>query len=186
VPLRICAVSFADVRGVRHTVEVQAESLFEAAILGVRTFKGDPWIEHVGPATVLDIEVREPAAKHAITMMHVERWLEGASTSPNEEVKKAKLKDLLGSPSPLARIGPLLLSTDDPPYEQDLSAWSEIGIATRGETRSFGLFVFCRKGRGLWTLVQNRVLCGFASRCGRVLCVHRGVSVHGLRWVTWR
>ena len=73
MPLRICAVSFADVRGIRHTVEVQAESLFEAAILGVRTFRGDPWIEHVGPATVLDIEVREPAAKHAITMMQVER-----------------------------------------------------------------------------------------------------------------
>jgi hypothetical protein len=101
VPLRICTVSFADVRGIRHTVEVQAESLFEAAILGVRTFRGDPWIEHVGPATVLDIEVREPAAKHAITMMQVERWLEGASTSPNEGVKKAKLKDLLGSRRPL-------------------------------------------------------------------------------------
>ena len=97
VPLRICAVSFADVRGIRHTVEVQAESLFEAAILGVRTFRGDPWIEHVGPATVLEIEVRQPAAKHAITMMQVERWLEGASTSPSEGVKKAKLKDLLGS-----------------------------------------------------------------------------------------
>jgi hypothetical protein len=96
VPLRICAVSFADVRGIRHTVEVQAESLFEAAILGVRTLKGDPWIEHVGPATVLDIEVREPAAKHAITMMQ-ERWLEGASTSPNEGVKKARLKNLLVS-----------------------------------------------------------------------------------------
>ena len=47
-------------RGVRHTEEVQAESLFEAAILGVRTFKGDPWVEQVGPATVLEIEVREP------------------------------------------------------------------------------------------------------------------------------
>src|SRR5215216_6726151 len=93
VSLRTCAVSFADVRGIRHTVEVQAESLFEAAILGVRTFRGDPWIEQVGPATVLDIEVREPAAKHAIAIMQVERWLEGASTSPNEGVKKAKLKD---------------------------------------------------------------------------------------------
>src|ERR1700675_1672409 len=97
VPVRICAVSFADVRGIRHTVEVQAESLFEGAILGVRTLRGDPWIEHVGPATVLDIEVREPAAKHAITMMQVERWLEGASTGPNEGVKKAKLKNLLVS-----------------------------------------------------------------------------------------
>jgi len=100
MPLRICAVSFADVRGIRHTVEVQAESLFEAAILGVRPMKDEPWIEHVGPATVLDIEVREPAAKHAITMMQVERWLEGGSTSPNEGVKKAKLRDLLGSRRP--------------------------------------------------------------------------------------
>jgi hypothetical protein len=97
VPIRICAVSFADVRGIRHTVEVQAESLFEAAILAVRTFRGDPWIEHFGPATVLDIEVREPAARHSITIMQVQRWLEAASTSPNEGVKKAKLKDLLGS-----------------------------------------------------------------------------------------
>ena len=91
MPLRICAVSLVDERGIRHTVEVQAESLFEAAVLGVRTFKGDPWIEDVGPATVLDIEVREPAANHRITMMQVERWLEGASTSPNEGVKKARL-----------------------------------------------------------------------------------------------
>ena len=62
-----------------------------------RAFRGDRWIEHVGPATMLDIEVREPAAKHAITMMQVKRWLEGASTSPNEGVKKARLKDLLRS-----------------------------------------------------------------------------------------
>jgi len=46
---------------------------------------------------VLDIELREPAAKHAITMLQAQRWLEAASTSPNEGVKKAKLKDLLGS-----------------------------------------------------------------------------------------
>ena len=81
-------------------MEVQAESLFEAAILAVRTFRADPWIEHVGPATVLDIEAREPTAKTAITMTQVERWLEGPSTSPSEGVKKAKLNDLLGSRYP--------------------------------------------------------------------------------------
>jgi hypothetical protein len=74
---------------------LQAESVYEAAILGIRAFKGDPWIEHVGAATVLDIEVREPAVKHAITMQQVERWPAGASTSPSEGVKKAMLKDLI-------------------------------------------------------------------------------------------
>jgi len=46
---------------------------------------------------VLDVEVREPTARYPITMVQVERWLEGASASPNEGVKKTKLKELLGS-----------------------------------------------------------------------------------------
>ena len=88
-------MSFLDVRGIRHVAEVQAESLYEAAILGMRVFKADPWIERVGPATVFDVEVREPCTKHAITLQQIERWLDGATTSPNEGVKKAKLKNLM-------------------------------------------------------------------------------------------
>jgi hypothetical protein len=84
-----------DVRGIRHVVEVQAESLFEAAILGMRVFNGDRWIDHVGPATVFNVEVREPAANHAITLHQIQRWLDGASTNPNEGMKKAKLKNLM-------------------------------------------------------------------------------------------
>jgi hypothetical protein len=45
-----------------------------------------------GPATVLDIEVRPPATRHAISRQQVERWLAGATSNPNETVKKAKLK----------------------------------------------------------------------------------------------
>ena len=61
MPLR--AVSFKDVRGIRHVAEVQGESLYVAAILGMRVFQGDPWIDHVGPATVFDVEVRERTAR---------------------------------------------------------------------------------------------------------------------------
>jgi hypothetical protein len=62
VAVRACSVSFVDVRGIRHTAEVQAESLYEAAVLAVNAFRGDPWIERVGPSTVLDIEIRAPAS----------------------------------------------------------------------------------------------------------------------------
>jgi hypothetical protein len=95
VPLRTCAVSFLDIRGIRHVAEVQAESLYEAAILASRVFKGDPWAEDLGSSTPLEIEVREPAAKHAITLKQVERWLDGVTTSPNDMVKKSKLKMLM-------------------------------------------------------------------------------------------
>jgi hypothetical protein len=92
---KICSVSFVDVRGVRHGVEVEAESLYEAAVIAVRRFRKDPWVEQVGSAVVLDVEVREPSTKHAISLQQVERWLVGATTNPNEASKKAKLKMLL-------------------------------------------------------------------------------------------
>ena len=53
-------MSFTDVRGIRHTAEVEAESLYEAAVQGIRRLNQDPWIERIGPGTKLDIEVREP------------------------------------------------------------------------------------------------------------------------------
>lgn len=88
-------MSFVDVRGIRHQTDVEAESLYEAAVLGVRRFRNDPWIERVGDATVFDVEVREPSTTHAISLLQVERWLAGATTNPMESVKKAKLKNLL-------------------------------------------------------------------------------------------
>jgi hypothetical protein len=41
------------------------------------------------------VDVREPSINHSITMQQVQRWLDGASPSPNESVRKAKLKNLL-------------------------------------------------------------------------------------------
>jgi hypothetical protein len=92
---KVCAVSFTDVRGIRHTAEVEAETLYEAAVQGIRRLNQDPWIERIGPATPLEVEVREPAAKHLITVEQVERWLAGATKNPVEATRKAKLKLLL-------------------------------------------------------------------------------------------
>ena len=93
--LRTCSVSFVDDRGIRHSVDVQAESLYESAVLAIQMFRSDPWLERIGPATVLDVDVRHPGTKHAISLQQVERWLAGATTNPNEASKKAKLKMIL-------------------------------------------------------------------------------------------
>jgi hypothetical protein len=47
------------------------------------------------PATVLEVEVRNPGTTHAISLLQIERWLAGATTNPNEASKKVKLKMLL-------------------------------------------------------------------------------------------
>jgi hypothetical protein len=93
--LKACAVSFTDVRGIRHTAQVEAESLYEAAVQGIRRLNQDPWIERIGPGTKLDIDVREPAVRHTLTVDQVERWLAGATRNPTEATKKKKLKLLL-------------------------------------------------------------------------------------------
>ena len=95
MPVKLCVVSFTDVRGIRHSAEVEAESLYEAAVQGIRRLNQDPWIERIGPGTTLQVEAREPSAAHFITVEQVERWLAGVTKNPTEATKKAKLKLLL-------------------------------------------------------------------------------------------
>ena len=92
---RSCSVSFKDVCGIRHTVEVEAESLYEAAVMGVKRLREDPWIEAVGRPTLLEIQVREPGTTHTISLNQVERWLASTSGGPQALMKKNKLKMIL-------------------------------------------------------------------------------------------
>lgn len=66
--VRTCTVSFRDAREIRHGVDVEAKSLYEALVLAVRRFREDPWTESLGPGTVLDVEPREPATKHSVSL----------------------------------------------------------------------------------------------------------------------
>jgi len=88
-------VSFLDGRGIRHSVEVQAETLFEAAVVALQVLKSDSWTDPIGPSTRLDIEVREPVTKHTVTLLQVERWLQGSTPNPAERIKKDRLKAML-------------------------------------------------------------------------------------------
>jgi hypothetical protein len=93
--VRACTVSFQDGRGIRHGVDVEAESLYEAVVLAVRRFREDPWMSQVTIGTPLDVDVRAPATKHAVTLQQVEQWIATTSSSPLEMSKKAKLKLIL-------------------------------------------------------------------------------------------
>jgi len=93
--VRSCTVSFRSPSGIAHSVDVQAESLYEAAALGLGLLKRDGWIEGLGPATKLEIAVRQPAANHIVSVQQLERWLDSVTASPADVLRKAKLKQLL-------------------------------------------------------------------------------------------
>jgi hypothetical protein len=93
--VRVCTVSFKSPSGIAHSVEVHAESLYEAAALGLGLLKKDGWIEGLGPATRLEIQVREPATFHMLTVRELRKWLDGVNATPADVLRKAKLRKLL-------------------------------------------------------------------------------------------
>ena len=93
--LRTCTVSFTGPSGIRHAVEVTAESIYEAAALGASALKNSGWADAIAPGTDLDVQVREPATFHRLTVQQIRRWCDGVAVSPDEALKKRRLKQLL-------------------------------------------------------------------------------------------
>jgi hypothetical protein len=84
-----CILSFLDLDGVRHSVEVQADGLYEAAVLGLAAFRK----HDLNPAglTEFDIEVRS-TVKHTLPVKKIEAWLERGVRTPKEAALKERLR----------------------------------------------------------------------------------------------
>ena len=87
-----CIVSFLDTSGIRHTVEVEADSLFEAAAMAVHIFKLHD-CEPVG-MNELQVEIRS-SVTHTLTVRKLHDWLNGGAKTPKEAVMKERLRALL-------------------------------------------------------------------------------------------
>jgi len=87
-----CVVTFRDRFGVDHAVVVNAESLYEAAVLALRQFRRDDWSRQdtleVGS---LRIEVWEQPTLYRVEVAKLEAWLKRSGGSPREVVLRDKL-----------------------------------------------------------------------------------------------
>ena len=89
--VRTCTVSFTDPSGVRHSVDVTAESIFEAAALAVSALKNSGWVDAIAPGTELEIQMRERATCHRLalqqilrrlTLQRIPRWCDASRSAP--------------------------------------------------------------------------------------------------------
>jgi hypothetical protein len=87
-----CTVSYLDTSGIRHSVEVEAESLYEAAALAVKAFRRHD-CEPRG-LEKLEVEMRS-SVTHTLTIKRLEEWLAGACKNPREAVMKERLRELV-------------------------------------------------------------------------------------------
>ena len=88
----ICVVSYLDTEGMRHTVEVEADSLYEAAVLAIRVFRQHDC--EPGQAARLEVGVRS-SVTHIVTPRTIHEWLNGGAKTPREAVLKDRLRALL-------------------------------------------------------------------------------------------
>jgi len=87
-----CVVSYVDTSGIRHSVEVEAQSLYEAAVLAIRVFRQHDCEPR--DANRLEIEVRSSVV-HTLSIKKINEWLNGGARTPKEAVTKERLRALL-------------------------------------------------------------------------------------------
>jgi len=73
-----------------------AESLYEAAALGLSMLRKEDWTDPIAPGTQLEVRVSEPATTHTVSVMQIRKWCDGVAVSPDEVLKRRRVKGLLG------------------------------------------------------------------------------------------
>ena len=95
--LRTCTVSCQDLQDIEHTVEVTAETLYEAVAKALVVFRKNDWVMDIGTGlTPVTVVVKEPVVVHKVLMKDFERWLKRNGRSPAEHVQRSELRRQLG------------------------------------------------------------------------------------------
>ena len=77
-----CIVSFVDLDGIRHSVEVQAEGLYEASVLGLCAFRK----QDLEPGGLTQLEVKViSAVTHTLTVPRCENGCSAVSGHPKRQ-----------------------------------------------------------------------------------------------------
>ena len=95
--LRNCTVAVKDVQDVEHSIEVTAETLYEAIATALATLQKDLWVGEIGQGlATVTVLVQQPPIKHEVKMKDFLSWLGRQGRSPAEVTLKQKLERILG------------------------------------------------------------------------------------------
>jgi hypothetical protein len=95
--VRLCKVTIEDMDGVRHTVDVTAETLYEAVALGMAAIRIDDWVSGIAQGlNPVKVRVTNVAVEHEVRLMDFTKWLDRANGSPREMVERKRIRSILG------------------------------------------------------------------------------------------
>ena len=91
---RVCVVKLTADHGVEHKVKVRAESVYEAALLGLKRLERVGWQSDGSTIGSVIVEVWEEPTRHVVQVKKLLSWLKAPGKFPPEEQRKAKLRKL--------------------------------------------------------------------------------------------
>lgn len=99
---RSCRVSIKDMDGVKHTVEVTAETLYEAVALGLVAVRGNDWVMGIAQGlNTIQVSVVDIPIEHSVKIQDFNAWLERTTGAPKETSTRSRIKDIQGLPKKL-------------------------------------------------------------------------------------
>jgi hypothetical protein len=95
-----CRVSYRDIDGIEHAVEVTADSLYEAVAAAVARFRREDGWAMCPPGAGCEFQVRlmpDSPVTHSVPLKRVETFaLHGTVTGPKDILRKERIRQLLG------------------------------------------------------------------------------------------
>jgi LysM repeat protein len=86
-----------DIRDVEHSIEITAETLYEAVATALAALHQDNWVGEIGQGlTTVSVVVQQPPITHEVKMKDFLSWLGRQGGSPAEIILREKLGKMLG------------------------------------------------------------------------------------------
>lgn len=99
MPARSCRVTIQDLEGITHSVEVTAETLYEAVAQGLAALRGHDWVAGLQQG-IIKVSVANVRVEHHVKLVDFTKWLERThAASPREVVHRQRLRAILGMPA---------------------------------------------------------------------------------------
>ena len=93
-----CTVVLHDLNQTAHSLDVTAETLYEAVAQALAMLRDHEWVGDIGKGLIaVTVKVRHPDVTHVLKIQDFERWLNGSCKSPAETILKSRLRQILNA-----------------------------------------------------------------------------------------
>src|SRR5579884_998594 len=94
--LRTCKVSITDICNIEHTIDVTADTLYEAVASALAVLQQDSWVGEIAQGlNTVGVLVQQPPVRHEVKMKDFLAWLGRPGGSPTEVALRERVRRLL-------------------------------------------------------------------------------------------